>query len=167
MKLWQIGILGIALLVQSLLGANSAGLENALDISASGAGAQRVKAQVIADNIANIDTTKTSDGLPYRRKVVTFKTAEDFSRRARANRMMLKGVQVVSVESEKGAENNFRRVYKPDHPDADAAGFVYYPNIDLASELVELSEAGSAFENNVVVFNNTKAMMQASLELAQ
>ena len=159
--------MGIALLAQLLWGAASAGLENALDVSASGANAQRVKAQVIADNIANIDTTKTQDGLPYRRKIVNIKTSEDFSRRARTNRMMLKGVQVVSVEAEPNAEKNFQRVYKPGHPDADASGFVYYPNIDLARELVELSEAAGAFENNVVVFNNTKAMMQASLELAQ
>jgi flagellar basal-body rod protein FlgC len=147
--------------------APKAGLENALDISASGAIAQRVRAQVIADNIANIDTTKTSDGLPYRRKVVVLRPAENFSRSARTSRMMLQGVQVASVGPEPDAEQKFQQVYKPGHPDANSSGFVYYPNIDLAAELVELSEVGGAFENNVVVFNNTKAMMQASLELAQ
>ena len=84
----------------------SVGLENALDISASGAHAQRVKAQVIAENIANIDTTKTSDGLPYRRKVALIRPNEDFSRRARTSRTTLRGVRVVSVEPEKNAENN-------------------------------------------------------------
>ena len=149
------------------LAASGAGLENALDISASGATAQRIKAQIIAENIANMDTTKTADGLPYRRKIVVMRPAEDFSSSGRAARMMLKGVRVVAVEAEPKAEHKFQRVFKPDHPDADARGFVNYPNIDLAGELVELSEVGSAFENNVVVFNNTKAMMQASLELAQ
>ena len=81
--------------------------------------------------------------------------------------MVLNGVRVVSVGPEANAEKNFQRVYKPGHPDADSAGYVRYPNIDLAAELGELSEVGGAFENNVVVFNNTKAMMQASLELAQ
>ena len=151
----------------AVLAASGAGLENALDISASGAIAQRTKAQIIAENIANMDTTKTADGLPYRRKIAVMRPAEDFTRSGRTSRMMLKGVQVVAVEAEPKAEQKFQRVFKPDHPDADARGFVNYPNIDLASELVELSEVGGAFENNVVVFNNTKAMMQASLELAQ
>ncbi len=150
-----------------VLAASGAGLENALDISASGATAQRIKAQIIAENIANMDTTKTADGLPYRRKIVVMRPEEDFSNSGRTARMMLKGVRVVAVEAEPKAEHKFQRVFKPDHPDADARGFVNYPNIDLAGELVELSEVGSAFENNVVVFNNTKAMMQASLELAQ
>jgi flagellar basal-body rod protein FlgC len=157
----------VILLCGAALAASGAGLENALDISASGATAQRVKAQIIAENIANIDTTKTADGLPYRRKIVVMRPAEDFSRAARASRMMLRGVQVTAVEAEPNAEHKFQRVFKPEHPDADARGFVSYPNIDLAGELVELSEVGGAFENNVVVFNNTKAMMQASLELAQ
>ena len=61
----------------------------------------------------------------------------------------------------------FQRVYSPYHPQADAQGFVSYPNVDLAQELVELTEANGSFENNVVAFNNTKAMMKASLELAQ
>ena len=144
-----------------------AGLENALDISASGAIAQRTRAQVSAENIANMDTTKTSDGLPYRRKVVMLRPAENFSRSGNARRQVLNGVAVSYVGAEPQAEKKFQRVYKPGHPDADENGFVLYPNINITEELVQLSEISAAFENNVVVFNNTKAMMQASLELAQ
>jgi flagellar basal-body rod protein FlgC len=143
------------------------GLENALDISASGAMAQRTKAQVAAENIANLDTTKTADGLPYRRKVVILRPAENFRARGRAGQPVMNGVSVVSVGPEKNAEKKFQRVYQPNHPDADESGFVLYPNVNITEELVELSEISGAFENNVVVFNNTKAMMQASLELAQ
>ncbi|MDR1114514.1 MAG: flagellar basal body rod protein FlgC [Candidatus Margulisbacteria bacterium] len=143
------------------------GLENALDISASGATAQRIKAQVAAENIANMDTTKTSDGLPYRRKVVILRPAENFKSRGRAGQPVMNGVSVVSVGPEKDAEKKFRRIYQPNHPDADESGFVLYPNVNITEELIQLSEISAAFENNVVVFNNTKAMMQASLELAQ
>jgi flagellar basal-body rod protein FlgC len=143
------------------------GLENALDISASGAIAQRTKAQVAAENIANMDTTKTADGLPYRRKVAVLRPAENFRARGRAGQPVMNGVAVVSVGPEKDAEKKFQRVYQPNHPDADESGFVLYPNVNITEELVELSEISGAFENNVVVFNNTKAMMQASLELAQ
>jgi flagellar basal-body rod protein FlgC len=146
--------------------AASVGLENALDISASGAIAQRTRAQVAAQNIANMDTTKTADGLPYRRKVVILRSNENFQRRV-GGMPVMSGVTVVSVASEKDSEKKFQRVYQPNHPDADNAGFVLYPNVNLTEELLELSEISGAFENNVVVFNNTKAMMQASLELAQ
>lgn len=142
------------------------GLENALDISSSGVVAQRMRAQIIAENIANADTLKMPDGLPYRRKIVVMKPAENFGTRS-TDRGLLQGVVVTDVREEKNATANFQRVYNPYHPQADAQGFVSYPNVDLTKELVELTEANGAFENNVVVFNNTKAMMKASLELAQ
>ena len=165
MKYFKFIILGGLLAAWGL--SAGAGLENALDISASGAIAQRTRAQVAAENIANMDTTKTSDGLPYRRKVVVLRPAENFSRSGRTSRQVLNGVAVSYVGEEKNATKKFQRIYKPGHPDADENGFVLYPNVNITEELVEMSEISAAFENNVVVFNNTKAMMQASLELAQ
>ncbi|GBR75568.1 flagellar basal body rod protein FlgC [Candidatus Termititenax persephonae] len=160
--------LGVFLLGWLALGWGAgAGLENALDISASGVVAQRTRAEVAAENIANMDTTKTSDGLPYRRKVIQLRPAENFSRSGRTTRQVLNGVAIAYVGAEPDAEKKFQRIYKPGHPDADENGFVLYPNVNITEELVELSEISGAFENNVVVFNNTKAMMQASLELAQ
>jgi flagellar basal-body rod protein FlgC len=161
-------ILVLFLCFSPLLGKVSPrGLENALDISSSGVIAQRMRAQIIAENIANADTLQMPDGLPYRRKVVVIKPAENFSSARSSERGLLQGVVVTKVGSEKNATANFQRVYNPHHPQADAQGFIAYPNVDLTKELVQMTEANGAFENNVVVFNNTKAMMKASLELAQ
>lgn len=143
------------------------GLENALDISSSGVIAQRMRAQIVAENIANADTLKMPDGLPYRRRVLIMHPAENFGSGRSSDRGLLQGVVVTTIKNERNATANFQRVYNPHHPQADAQGFVAYPNIDMAKELVEMTEANGAFENNVVVFNNTKAMMKASLELAQ
>lgn len=143
------------------------GLENALDISSSGVVAQRMRAQILAENIANADTLRMPDGMPYRRKVLVMRSAENFGSARRSDRGLLQGIVVTDVQEERNATANFQRVYNPYHPQADAQGFIYYPNVDLTKELVELTEANGAFENNVVVFNNTKAMMKASLELAQ
>lgn len=143
------------------------GLENALDISSSGVIAQRMRAQIIAENIANADTLKMPDGQPYRRQILVMQPAENFGSTRRSDRGLLQGVVVTTVQAEKNATANFQRVYNPYHPQADAQGFVSYPNVDLTKELVELTVANGSFENNVVVFNNTKAMMKASLELAQ
>lgn len=107
------------------------------------------------------------DGQPYRRKILVIQPAENFGSAQNSDRGLLQGVVVTKVRAEKNATANFQRVYNPHHPQADAQGFVAYPNVDLTKELVEMTEANGAFENNVVVFNNTKAMMKASLELAQ
>lgn len=161
-------IILLLLCLSPLLGKVSPrGLENALDISSSGVIAQRMRAQIIAENIANADTLQMPDGLPYRRKIVVIKPAESFSSARNSERGLLQGVVVTKVGAEKNATANFQRIYNPHHPQADAQGFIAYPNVDLTKELVQMTEANGAFENNVVVFNNTKAMMKASLELAQ
>ncbi len=139
------------------------GLENALDISTSGVIAQNKKVQVIAQNIANIDSVKTDSGTPYNRKVVILKPAEYFSG-GDINRNILNGVKVDSVQEVKGKYN---KVYDPNHPQADKNGYVYYPNVDMTKELLEMTRASDAFETNVIVFNTTKGMMQSSLEIGK
>lgn len=139
------------------------GLDNALDISRSGVIAQRTKMNIIAENIANIDTTKTETGLPYRRKQAVLRQVEYFYRNYRKN--MLGGVAVDQIKED--TRNPFKKVYDPNHPDADKAGFVYYPNIDLTKELIQLSNTNGSYEANVVVFNTTKQMMQSSLEIGR
>jgi flagellar basal-body rod protein FlgC len=163
---WQKIIIGIVL-VPLFATVSPRGLENALDISSSGVIAQRMRAQIIAENIANADTLKMPDGLPYRRQVLVMQPAESFGSTRRSDRGLLQGVVVTAIQPEKNSTVNFQRVYNPYHPQADAQGFVSYPNVDLTKELVELTLANGEFENNVVAFNNTKAMMKASLELAQ
>ncbi len=140
----------------------SSGLDNALDISRAGVIAQQTKLDVIAQNIANIDTTQTDSGYPYRRKVAILRPVEYFSKGSRKS--LLRGVEVRSIEED---QSSFRKVFDPTHPDADKDGYVYYPNVDLTKEIVEMSRANSSFEANVVVFNTTKQMMQTSLEIGR
>ncbi len=139
------------------------GLDNALDISRSGVIAQKTKMNIIAENIANVDTTKTETGLPYRRKQAVMRQVEYFYKNYRRN--LLGGVEVARIEEDEASD--FKKVFDPSHPDADASGFVYYPNVDLTREMVELSRTNGSYEANVVVFNTTKQMMQTSLEIGR
>jgi flagellar basal-body rod protein FlgC len=155
----------LLMMVSFILAApNSGGLENALDISTSGVVAQSIKMNVIAQNIANLDTIKTEHGTPYKKKVAIMKPIEYFSSKS-VQQNVLNGVRVVRIAEQDFTSSN--RVYDPNHPEADAQGYVYYPNIDLTKEIVGMKEASSAFEANVVAYNTTKAMMQASLEIGK
>lgn len=155
----------LILLLNCLLAAvTSGGLENALDISTTGVIAQNVKMQVIAENIANVDTIKDETGNPYRAKKVIIKPAENFNNSG-SGKNVLNGVQVVSIEEDPNPR--YMKVYEPDHPEADEKGFVRYPDVNLTKELVDMGRSNGAFEANIVVFNATKSMMQASLEIGK
>jgi len=140
------------------------GLDNALDISTSGVITQRMKMEVIAHNIANVDTVRTEQGTPYRKKEVVIRPVEDFSSTKLLTGGVLGGVRVSEIKESIGRYN---KVYDPEHPDADSEGYVLYPNVNLTTELVEMTNANNAFEANVVVYNTTKAMMQSSLEIGR
>lgn len=144
--------------------ANPGGLENALDISTSGVIAQTMRMEVIAENVANVDTIRTEKGTPYRKKTAILRPVEYFSA-SNVQRNLLSGVRVAEIIEEKFTSAN--RVYDPSHPEANKDGYVYYPNIDITKELVEMTESSGAFEANLTVYNTTKAMMQASLEIGK
>jgi flagellar basal-body rod protein FlgC len=130
-----------------------AGLDSALDISSSAIVANSIKMKTHANNIANVDTTQTTSGLPYRRQIAVYRARPD-----------LKGVEISEIAEDPSALN---KVFDPTHPSADSQGFVYYPNVDLASEMIDLDETSSTFQTNVTAFNITKAMMQSSLEIGR
>ena len=137
------------------------GLFQAFDISASGMTAERFRMDTIAQNIANIHTTRTEDGTPYRRKIVTFaeKTETPFSQyyeTARA-RAVGNGVKVTEM----------RMVYDPSHPDADENGYVTYPNVNTVTEMTNLIDATRAYEANTTAFDATKSMVQAALNISK
>lgn len=145
-------------LVPSLFAAEmgQSSLDKAMDISTTALIVQRTKIEVHAHNIANLDTTRTSDGGPYRRKRVQIQSV--------GNAQNPGGVEIKEIYEDPSA---LSRVYDPGHPDADPQGYVYYPNIDLASELVEMSRTASTFETNAIVFNNAKQMMQSTLDIGK
>ncbi len=143
------------------------GLFQAFDISASGMAAERFRIDTIAQNIANIKTTRTEDGTPYRRKIVTFgeRNMTSFSKyyeSARAD-VVGNGVKVVSVKED--TETDLMMVYDPAHPDADENGYVMYPNVNIVTEMTNLIDATRAYEANTTAFNASKSMVQAALKI--
>ena len=139
------------------------------DINASGLTAQRYRMDVISENVANANTTRTSDGTPYRRKVVTFAQTGDntqFSKvlnKAMAHGYSGQGVKVVGVFEDN--ETDERLVYDPSHPDADENGYVTYPNVNIVSEMTDLIDASRAYEANATAFSASKNIVQQGLQL--
>jgi flagellar basal-body rod protein FlgC len=130
---------------------------DSLDIGASALLAQRTRMDTIAGNVANINTTRNERGepIPYRRRFVTFAPG-------RPGEPGQPGVRVASVEQDLSP---FNQRYEPGNKDADARGYVKYPNVDLSIEYVNMLEASRAYEANVTLMETTKAMLNSSLRL--
>jgi flagellar basal-body rod protein FlgC len=131
----------------------------AIDVSTSGLVAQRARMDTIAGNIANAQTTRDSDGnaAPFRRRFVTFEPADPSGDPA--------GHTGVRFEIQVDQATPPRRLHQPGHPDADAAGFVNYPAIDLVTEFVNAMEAGRAYEANVTTIELSKEMSRLGLRI--
>jgi flagellar basal-body rod protein FlgC len=132
---------------------------SSLDISTSALVAQRQRLNTIAGNIANLHTTRDADGnvTPFQRRLVTFTMDAEQARDGQVG-----GVEY-QVEVDQATQP--RRVFEPGHPDADADGYVSYPNIDLITEFVNALEAGRAYEANVAAVEITKEMAQLGLRI--
>ena len=146
------------------------GMFTSFDINASGLTAQRYRMDIISENVANANTTRTKDGTPYVRKVVTFAEADGqtpFSRvmNKSLDRYSGKGVKVTGVYEDKVTEMNM--VYDPSHPDADENGYVLYPNVNIITEMTNLIDASRAYEANSTAFTATKAMAMKGLSLGK
>jgi flagellar basal-body rod protein FlgC len=127
------------------------GFENmfgATNVSASGMSAERLRMEVVANNIANANSTRTAQGGPYRRQDVVFATMLNERMHGNKSAGQLAGVQVVDVVDDM---TELPLVYNPGHPDADARGFVAMPNVQLATEMVNLMMANRAYEANLKV----------------
>ena len=140
------------------------------DINASGMTAQRYRMDIISENVANANTTRTQDGTPYRRKVVTFEqkgaTAKTFSSflGQASNRYDGQGVRVRKVSEDTWTQMNM--VYDPSHPDADENGYVTYPNVNIVTEMTNLIDASRSYEANATAFNASKSMAMKGLEIS-
>jgi len=151
-----------------------------LAISASGLSAQRARLETIASNIANAETTRAEDGQPYRRRMVRLEAVEQAGEPylmappgPEGTPSLLRtpsgdplpnagGVRVAAIE-EDASEGPL--VYDPGHPDADANGYVRYPNVRITDEMVDLMDARRVYEANATVFQSAKAMMRRALEI--
>jgi flagellar basal-body rod protein FlgC len=132
-------------------------LFSGLNIAASGLTAHRQWMDLIAGNIANVNTTRTPEGGPFRRQLAVFMEATDDAGK-------LRGVKVAQ-QLEDDAE--LRKVYEPQHPDADAEGYVSYPNINVVAEMVDLIAASRAYEANATVLEAMKNGFMRALQTLQ
>lgn len=140
----------------------------AMDVSATGMTAQQLRMDTISENIANVNTTRTADGTPYKRKTVLFeeKSYPTFDEAlSMANRHNIgKGVKVSRIVEDNTQGN---MVYDPGHPDADEDGYVVYPNVNTVSEMTNMIDSTRSFEANVTVLNSTKGMALKALDIGQ
>lgn len=131
---------------------------SSMDISASGLFAQRTRLDTIAKNIANVSTTRTENGGPYRRQEVLLKA------RSNDQQSTAGGVDVESiVESNEPA----KVVYDPGNPDANAEGMVSMPNVNIMDEMVDMISATRAYEANIQAINAVKTMAAKALEIGK
>jgi flagellar basal-body rod protein FlgC len=176
MPIGPVGLL--PLLTNGAEGAKRPGMFRPLDIASSGLSAQRLRMEVIATNIANAETTHVGEGGPYRRRIVRLEESvregappsypalpldqgkEGISPADPTE--TLGGVHAAAVE-EDASEGPL--VYDPGHPDADASGYVRYPNVRVTDEIVDMMEAKRVYEANATVFNAAKQLLRRALDI--
>lgn len=140
---------------------------NSFDISGSGMTAQKYRLDIVSQNIANAQVTRTANGDPYRRKMVVLRSSNAGSFQdvlAARMKVQKKGVQVETVLDDESA---LVPVYDPTHPDANAEGYVLYPNVNTAQEMIDALGASRAYEANVTAFNATKSIVMKALEIGK
>lgn len=138
---------------------------NSLNIPGSGMTAQRLRMDIISQNLANADSTATVNGQPYRRKTVTFEertqtTFQGFLDSSQGPG----GVQVSQIAED---PSDFKLSYDPSNPNANAQGYVLLPNVDTTTEMVDLLESTRSYQADVTAFNALKGMAASALEIAK
>jgi flagellar basal-body rod protein FlgC len=137
-------------------------LISGIDVTASALAAQKTRLDIVAQNIANAQTTRTASGGPYQRQVVSFET-ELIKSQGSANGS-LQSVRVAQVTTD---HSPGQQVYNPQHPDATADGLVTMPNVNLSQEMVDLITASRTYEANLSVVKNARAMAQKTLDIGK
>ncbi|HTQ07604.1 MAG TPA: flagellar basal body rod protein FlgC [Polyangiaceae bacterium] len=141
------------------------GVFSALEISASGLGAERVRMNTIASNLANVHTTKTAEGGPYKRLDPVFEAVglqsinEPYSADS--------GVSLVNVKSIQADTRPGTMVYEPGNPDANGQGYVEYPNVNAVEEMVNMITASRAYEAGITSIDSVKQMARSALNISK
>jgi flagellar basal-body rod protein FlgC len=140
------------------------GLDQALDISVSGIQANRVHMEIISSNLANINTTRTEAGGPYRRKVPVFgeRPVEFQEALDKATQKVSGGIEVKEIVED---QTPLPKVYNPGHPDADKDGYVTLPNVSMAREMADMVYVSKLYEANVTAYNVTRKMATDTLSI--
>ncbi|APO45183.1 flagellar basal body rod protein FlgC [Paenibacillus sp. FSL H7-0942] len=147
-------------------------ISNSFSISSSALTAQRLRMDVISSNIANAETTRASvsngEAVPYKRKMVVLEPNKTSFGTMLQNQMRGSGsgdgVRVTEIRED---QSPLKPVYDPSHPDANAEGYVFMPNVDIAKEMVDMISASRSYEANVTALNSTKAMISKALEIGR
>ena len=141
-------------------------LFSSLQVSASGMAAERTRAEILVENMANSETTRTPEGGPYRREDAVFQSAPQTSPfSAVFQTEMASGVNGVEVAEVVQDSSEPEKRYMPGHPDADADGYVAFPNVQPAEDMVDLLSAQRGFEANVAAMTAIKDMITHSIDL--
>lgn len=135
-------------------------LISGVDITAGALNAQKIRLDIVAQNIANAQTTRTPEGGPYKRKIISFEN-ELVKRAGGAS------LQTVAVSSITNDKTPGQAVYNPQHPDAGPDGTVVMPNVNLAFEMVDLITASRAYEANLSVVKNARTLAMKALEIGK
>ena len=148
------------------------GMFTAINTSSSGLSAQRLRMDVISNNIANANTTRTTDGGPYRRRRIVFTPSDTRVKYKlpfvpnKFRNLTGQGVRVLRIEQDK---TPFRLVYDPSHPDAiktgEKKGYVQMPNINIVTEMVDMISASRSYEANVAMVDHSKSIFNKALEI--
>lgn len=142
-------------------------LFSSLTINSTGLTAERLRLDVISNNIANMETTRTASGGPYIRKVVTFEENlnNSLNELSSSKDKKLAGVKVSTIQND--TSTPLKSVYKPNHPDADEKGYVLMPNVNPLNEMIDLVTASRGYEANVTALNTNKQMFMKALEIGR
>lgn len=143
------------------------GMFGAINAAASGLAAERLRMDVISNNIANVNTTRTAEGGAYRRQMVTFAPRENetsFAQVLAKHSDSGSGVRVVGISKDNSPT---RKIYDPAHPDANKDGYVEMPNVNIVTEMVDMITATRAYEANVTALNTAKSMALKALEIGK
>lgn len=140
-------------------------LESAIQISASGLSAERTRIDVTASNLANINTTKMADGLPYRRKTLIYQAVPVDGFQGQLASAMGRDADKVNVVDIIPDGSNFKQVYDPGNPDADQNGMVLMPNINPIEEMANLEDASRSYEANLAALETAKNLAIKSISI--
>jgi len=142
-------------------------LESAIQISASGLKANRAWINVLSSNLANVNTTRTADGLPYRRKTVIYETvsAEGFA--DELSSAMSEGPDKVQVADIVADQRDFKQVFDPGNPEADGKGIVLLPNINPVEEMANLLNASRSYEANLAALQTARQLALKSMDIGK
>ncbi len=135
---------------------------NSMKINASGLTLERLKMDIASTNIANVNTTRTEEGGPYRRKEVVFQESLLNARNNITGQMEKKsfGVKVTEIMED---DENFKIIYDPNHPDADEDGYVMMPNVNMVDEMISLIKTQRSYEANITALNTSKNILKKRL----